>query len=330
MATPFDFATSQSPPGDQPAGTLRNRRVGVLYLADRNYHSITEIAIASLLFHNALPISVHFFQVGYSQAVAAPISSFAEQNGHRIEIHKLSNQDLRFGDVQRRGAHTYVSEAALLKGSAIDALAADYDYLIYIDGDVVCFRELGLAHIGAFEQIMAAVPDFSVAAGYEKSTEAANSYFNSGVLLINCAVWRATSAFELYVERVVQHADHCDFMEDCGAHDQCALNMVADGDWARLPLTWNAQKIVSHTRLWRDAVLRHYTGPKKFLPITNWACDDREYKLLTRLEDQFGLPIKSRRPYDFGLAYWLNSLRRHGHVVRMQATIDRLEREALA
>jgi hypothetical protein len=85
--------------------------------------------------------------------------------------------------------------------------------------------------------------------------------------------------------------------------------MTFQGDIVELPTALNVQKCALQTRLWQDAVLRHYTGPYKFLPVRPWRCDRKEHALLGSISRETGLPAPGL--YDLGLSYSLNRLRRH-------------------
>lgn len=86
-------------------------------------------------------------------------------------------------------------------------------------------------------------------------------YFNSGVLLIDTAVWR---------DRNVRNRAEDYLQSTAGIRrfpDQDALNAVCHGDWYRLDKRWN------HMMAWRlesdrqgdlsDAVIIHSAGPLK-------------------------------------------------------------------
>ena len=139
----------------------------------------------------------------------------------------------------------------------------------------------------------------------EVGADARSPYFNSGVMLVDVQRWSA--------ERVAQRA-----LELLQAHrmpfaDQCALNLVLDGQWGELDHRWNIQ--VAHTRgdkylawtysdpsalksaLSNPAVL-HFTGvdkPWRVGPVSPWA--ERWFEVLDRSTPWSGWrpPPKPRR-----------------------------------
>lgn len=125
---------------------------------------------------------------------------------------------------------------AYFKLLAIDQMAEITDRVLLLDADVVvvgpCHALLDLELDGA---ALAATPEFGPAGNARLAIPDVESYFNTGVLLVDTARFSE--------ERLAQRA-----LEFAGANlaamrwwDQCALNAVAIGRIRPLPARWNVQ-----------------------------------------------------------------------------------------
>jgi hypothetical protein len=148
-------------------------------------------------------------------------------------------------------------------------------------------------------------------------------FFNSGVILVNTSKWLASRGHERFVEALKQHSNGCPYFGGCLANDQCAFNMMAAGDFLRLPFTLNVQQGALHTRAWKHAIVRHYNGKNKFLNWRPWTCDQRQHALVQAIGRETGLP-GPYGVYDLGLSYWLNGIRRRKTKAKFEQAINQL------
>jgi len=320
---------------------MANRKLAILYLCDSNYHELTLYSLASIARAHSAPLDLHMMQIGYSRLVPPRMQSFIAGLGHRLiagpasfpdEITVLAQQHrVRHGD----GYHAYVSDTTLYRSCAIEALAEDYDNILYMDGDILNFENLHLDKLAGFSELCAAVFDLSFAVDFDNSAtrdrcrshNVSPEYFNAGVILVNAAKWRSSGALAHYMENLVRHSSECPYFSSaCDRSDQCALNMTTAGDWQRLPVTWNLQATALHTQAWATAMNRHYTGARKFLAWRPWTCDQRQHELLHAISRESGLP-RARGIYDFGLSYRLNAMRRAKRVAQLEQAILALDRK---
>src|ERR1700691_2203111 len=323
---------------------MANRKLAILYLCDSNYHELTLYSLASIARAHSAPLDLHMMQIGYSRSVPPPMQSFIAGLGHRLiagpasfpdEITVLVQQHrVRHGN----GYHAYLSNTALYKSCAIEALAEDYDNILYMDGDILTFENLHLDKLAGFSELCAAGFDLSFAVDFDNSEtrdrcrrhNVSTEYFNSGVIMVNAAKWRSTGALTHYLENLGRHSVACPYFEGlCDIPDQCALNMAVAGDWRRLPVTWNLQATALHTQAWAEAKIRHYVGPRKFLAWRPWTCDRRQHALVRKISREAGLP-RARGIYDFGLSYQLNAMRRAKRVAQLEHVILALDRKTVA
>jgi len=299
--------------------------VAVVYINDRNYHEITMFSAASLCHFHKSPLDIHLFQVGYSQEPPEELRAYAASRGIRLITLPMSPEEAQLPSASLGNLHGHISSVTLLKAAAIERIAADHERIVYLDGDVLACREIDFAAAFAFTTSMAGVHDFvsympydgQDLIGHATATGRSPDYFNAGLILISGPRWKDRSFGARYLAALESHATHCPWRHDehgaypggCKGADQCAFNIAAEHDWTPLDFRWNAQKPVRHTPVWRDAFLRHYTGPAKFLAASPRTRDRVEHRVLRRIERETGLFSGSRRRFLAGVPFMLDNLR---------------------
>ena len=302
-----------------PSAELKRRRsrIAAVYICDRKYHDITLYSIASIARSHRHPLDFFFLQSGYHVAIPPSLAAFIGSRGHAIELLEGPRPGHAANLEVIGEKHSHISGTAPLKAHAIEALARSYDYILYIDGDTLAFDDMRCEEFCGFKEIAGVCLDLAIGTGaddpliFERCEAAGISpfYFNSGFMLINAVKWRETDALTRFAENFAHHQRKCPYLDPCPTHDQCVFNMTFQGDIVQLPTTLNVQKCALQTRLLQDAVLRHYTGPYKFLPVRPWRCDRKEHALLGSISRETGLPAPGF--HDLGVSYSLNRLRRH-------------------
>jgi len=308
-------------------------RLGVVYVGDANYHDMTLFSLASIARYHKASLDFHFMQDGYSRDFKTAFVRFVEARGHRLARSRIAFEAVSGERAEERSRYTHITNTTFLRAQALDALVANYDYILYADGDILAFDDFHLEAAAGFDELCAAGFDLSIATGLDRPEIFANcqkngvssDFFNAGLLLVNAAKWQATHATDRYVNSLRRHNICCPYFHVCNPNDQCALNMMVAGDWRRLPQSWNVQKSAMHTSVWATATIRHYTGRRKFLPIRRRTCDPREHALLQTLSREAGLP-EWNGLYDFGVSYWLNKVRRLGYVSKIEHALGELDR----
>lgn len=145
---------------------------------------------------------------------------------------------------------------------------ADYDRLLYLDGDIYYQRGDISALLGwsLGGLALAAVPDcmfWERPDHHAKDIKAlglpAARYFNAGVLLIDVPMFLGQGDYDAVMDLILTRG------RELLAHDQTALNVVMANRWAQLPLQWNYQYEYK-TSLWSsqiDVCLFHFVGRRK-------------------------------------------------------------------
>jgi lipopolysaccharide biosynthesis glycosyltransferase len=292
-----------------------NYRIAVVYACDANYHNLTLYSLASIARTHKAKLDFHTVQIDYQQPVPPKLRDFVASRGHKLTTTTVAPLPVK-GESRKGSSWEHITDAMFHKSAAIQALAPDYDYVLYVDSDILAFEDLRLDAVAGFTELCAACIDIPVASGLEhpeffancKKNGLSTKFFNAGVLMANSSRWLATQANERYMEALVQHAEHCPYFDSCILNDQCALNMAVAGDFLKLPLALNVQQGALHTHDWATATMRHYNGKRKFLGWRPWTCDPRQHKTVQAISRDAGLAPPSGM-YDFGLSYWLNGIR---------------------
>ena len=159
--------------------------------------------------------------------------------------------------------------ATYLRLFAVTALAHDYERIVYFDsdffyarGDVTVLFDMPLCAgdaIGAVRDIpqqldLDACPREATALGL-----ATFPYFNAGLMVVDTKAWLAQDIFARALK----------IIKDTPAaivyHDQSAVNLVLQGQWAELSYHWNflySRRLHLPMRILRPAFL-HFVGPGK-------------------------------------------------------------------
>jgi lipopolysaccharide biosynthesis glycosyltransferase len=108
--------------------------------------------------------------------------------------------------------------------------------VIYLDCDMIIRRDLtALWETPLAGHVLAAALDPGYDLGFVPGWPSDTPYFNSGVMLVDLARWRAEGIGEAALRFAIDHPDRVRF------NDQCALNWTLGGRWLELDPKWNAQ-----------------------------------------------------------------------------------------
>lgn len=161
-----------------------------------------------------------------------------------------------------------ISFAAYLRIMAPDLLRDDYRRMLYLDADIFYQRgdlnrllelDLGGRPLGAVRDMIQLRKPDRVPGDFVPFGLPFGKYFNSGVLLIDVAVWNAQQITEKSLDFAAQNA------LKLLAHDQTALNVTLRGNWTELSLVWNYE--YSHQTMYFagtfDVCFFHFIGRRK-------------------------------------------------------------------
>jgi hypothetical protein len=159
--------------------------------------------------------------------------------------------------------------------------------------------DMDLSHTGVFRH---AAP--MSAGGFRTS-----GYFNAGFMVFESRNWRGQEFREKYAAALDQHDICCVYKIDCTSIDQCALNVVFEDNWIKLPASYNMQGGAKFTASWKTASVRHYCGARKFLPISAFRNDGRDVRYLNTIRGALGMP-RTPFPFLYEVLFRLNMARK--------------------
>lgn len=224
-----------------------------------------------------------------------------------------------------------------------DLLPPTLERAIYLDGDLIVRGSLrALWEVDLGGRAVAAVRDplrtaQDVHDRYVKLGLPHHAhYFNSGVLVLDLAKWRAERLPARIAQFVVDHPERISW------NDQDALNAILHDDYAALPMEWNFQRRMCHMlprdlglsvaeylRLRRSPRIVHFTEE-----IKPWSWRDghpyaHAYFRYLRMTPFYGQVARSWRPsFATTLGRWLRRLKNEVKVLRPSLWIrDRTDRE---
>lgn len=145
-------------------------------------------------------------------------------------------------------------------------LAGKIDKCLYLDSDILCLQPLRkLFDLDLHDRIAATVADSPTMLIYAKKNFnfKGKAYFNSGMLLMNIAVWNKEAVSEHAVAMLL-HENYFKF------HDQDILNILLVNKIILLPKCYNTIYHLAdmHESLSGDTVFLHYSGSVK--PWQRW------------------------------------------------------------
>lgn len=212
-------------------------KINIVLATDANYAQHAAVAMTSILLNTKSAAEVQFYILDDGLLDADKEKLQATATKHTSHVTFIKVQDPRLAKVFVSGTLT---KAAYYRLDIAEILPAEVEKAIYLDCDLLVLQDIQLLwDIDLQGKPVGAVEDYGILASQGKRQEKAhsfgwqeeNSYFNSGVLVIDLNKWRAADYGGQLLEKVnTKKYRH---------HDQDALNDILQGNWCRLPLAWN-------------------------------------------------------------------------------------------
>lgn len=203
----------------------------VVLITDQNYFKHTITAACSILRHTLCRINIICYQVDNSiKSNQIFLNKFTCFNFIFIEDCSVyRNIQMLFNNI---GEHLYVTKTSCIK-FFIPEILINADKVIYIDTDVICESDFSeLWKINLEDNLAAVVQDLAVINDSSLSSIKVNSYFNSGIMMLNLSQMRQEhTAFELVEAKKA--------INDCCFSDQDAFNVVFNNRIKLLPIKYN-------------------------------------------------------------------------------------------
>jgi lipopolysaccharide biosynthesis glycosyltransferase len=235
----------------------------VAYCFDVNYQQHFAAAISSLVKNfsgDRSDLCVHIITDVVSDTLSAFIDTFSKDTGISIKIHLLDKIGRDYLDKipdKFLNAKGYLNVAAYFRIMIPIMLDADIDKVLYLDSDTIVNSDiLEVLETDLDGMALAAVLDVD----NEKMSEThgLDKYYNSGVMLINLALWRERGLTSACFEYIYDEKNQSLMA------DQCVINIILHKKIKDLPYKWNrfvSNTGFSHTQsdeVMRDAGIIHF------------------------------------------------------------------------
>lgn len=235
-------------------------RIAFAYSTDENYVKLTAVSIYSLLKHNPRA-TVVVLSSNVRPKSATFLRQLVTSRGGCFELIDVAE---KLNDIAALGVGSYVSFSAYARLFIPHLLKNRFDRVVYIDGDTLIEDSLNeLASLDLAGKPFAIGYD-CIYNSYKKliGIPANTPYFNSGVLLMDLAIWsqrRCTDRIFDYMKNV---------RHDLMFGDQDYFSLVLADDAAILPPRYN---FLTHFQMFRQAKDARFVMN---VPSSCWYDDD--------------------------------------------------------
>ena len=205
--------------------------MNIVLCADESYARYGSVVIASVI-ANAINIEqIRFFMLtpGMSEETKNSLRESVERFDATLDIIDVDVMALQGLKAGRFGT------AALLRLLMHRYLPVDCKRIIYLDCDLLVRSDLSELWTMPLNGHTAAASINLSSSSSKGDRKLPDSYFNSGVMLVDLAAWREKRVGDRALECLEREGNNYRYP------DQDALNRVLEGDWRLLPVEWNFQ-----------------------------------------------------------------------------------------
>lgn len=240
----------------------------VVYCFDANYQQHFAASISSLVDHygdDPASLTVHVITDSQDPTLDAFAEDFSTRKGVNVRINRISDDQISFLELvprKYRDVKDYINISTYFRILIPNVISDDVDKIVYIDSDTVILSDLSeLFSYQMNGKSIGAVLDIDDK--INATRHGLSHYFNAGVLLMDLSALRSKK----FTQKCIEYMSS----EDCDAilGDQCAINIVMQGDIKPLPRRWNRyvtnfDDSISRARdVFADAAIIHFiTGQK--------------------------------------------------------------------
>jgi lipopolysaccharide biosynthesis glycosyltransferase len=210
-----------------------DNRIHISLASDDNYSQHLGVTIYSILENakNPQKILLHLVDGGIKDENKKRLEMISNSFGSKIKWIKGDMND--FINLESFGHISKATYFRLILPNILNKIKK----LIYLDCDLIVEGDIEeLWGLDLKDKLLFAVKD-----SYESEIQRkkvlnipkANSFFNSGVLLINCDKWRDKKVSKITLDYIIKNSSIL------VAPDQDALNAIYYNDWGEIPFEWN-------------------------------------------------------------------------------------------
>lgn len=233
-------------PGRDSSVSEMGEEILVAFGVDANYAPHLAVTITSIVL-NAPGAKFRFLVIndGFPIEARACVESCAP--GQTFQWEEVSDTD-----ILSQPGYIHISRATMFRFTIPQFAPQRARRAIYLDVDLVVLgdiRELANADMGgrAIGAVFDPDMDADLFADENGLPRIRLGYFNAGVLLLDLKKIREEHAFRDALDVILERRDSLRYL------DQCALNLVFWGRWARLDPVWNVQRRMAMRKDWEPA-----------------------------------------------------------------------------
>lgn len=197
--------------------------INICLATDDNYVQLASVSIQSILENNSNnKVNIFILDSGISKESKDILTSQVKNFNQNICFIDVVKDIKILADMGLNSQGKNNSFAAYARFFVIDNLPDYVDKILYVDCDTcICSDLKDLFEIDLKDNVLGAVIDIlpsfhKEAIGFDKD----DKYFNSGVLLFNCKIWKK----EKYLNKIIEHLKK--YGVKYSFHDQDIINIV--------------------------------------------------------------------------------------------------------
>ena len=242
-------------------------RLTIAYAPDDKYMNMTIVSMISAIENNK--DSEIEFLILYSSLSDESIQKLENlKNKYNIQLRMIKMDESEFKDLP---LSKWVTVQAWFR-IRIPDLCPDLQKVLYLDCDTMINGDLSeLFELDLADNYVASVKDvWDVAKHVKRLDMKSESYFNSGMLLINCEKFRQDNIFDQIKEYSIKYKKIIKFC------DQDTLNKIIDTKkidlspkynfmdtwWRNYYIEYDGQELVEYNNAKQNPIIVHLTGPK--------------------------------------------------------------------
>lgn len=298
-------------------------RSAVVYVTDEKGYELARHAATSFILTQAGFQDVYLFCHNFLPNPSDQLVEVGRKHGVRVHINPIANP-------LNETTHSQISKTHFLKMEAVDRIAQAYDRILYVDYDILFFEEIFLEKVNLEGLPVGAIYDIAETGCLTNPNFIENCrqnnrsphYFNSGLMLFDSSKWNHELKSQ-FLQLSLEHKLNCDYKENCHLNDQCSFNRLFENNWKRLPLNFNVQGCAKFTARWGRAPVRHYQGPRKFLPVRPWRNDARDMRLIKSIRQALGYKGGWYPPSN--ILFGFNAFKRRTWIRKVNKAMDVVE-----
>ena len=238
----------------------------ILVSAEKDYFGPLAVMLYSLLHNNPQVDEIFMLTQGAMSDITRIEKVCAS---FRVPLRVINPALGGVGDAPGK-IHGVRTEAMYYRLQADQLLPKHVDRVIYLDADLIVRKNLQALWDELPENCYLAAATFHSSMKDKAFVDKfGGRYFNSGVMVLNLALWRRDGISAACARFMREHPERIRF------HDQCVLNQVCR-PWHEIEIIWNFNRSVGprHARKWgltaeqfdaiaRDPAIIHYIGGDK-------------------------------------------------------------------